>query len=112
MESNGGRSGKGRNSEQGSGKAAVEECRVDPVVEPKRLNQQTAETEREGSDGETTQNPVNAGRRGLGRGAGQPRRNPQKSDPLGQPADRNPVPAGLQGDRNREEDHRERKMDG
>ena len=63
--SNCGGSGKGRNSEQGSSEAAIQEGGVDPVVEPDGLNQQTAETQREGSDGKTAQDPVNTGRRRL-----------------------------------------------
>src|ERR1700736_29901 len=51
VQCNGGRSGQRGNSEQGSGKAAIEEGGVDPVVEPERLNQQTAEAQRESSDG-------------------------------------------------------------
>src|SRR5882757_2622846 len=43
---------------------------------------------------------------------GEPRRNPKKSDALSQPANRDPVAAGFQWDGNRQEDHRQREMDG
>src|SRR5258708_36723544 len=96
MKSNRGRSAQGRNPEQGSGEAAIEEGGVDPVVEREGLNQQTAETQREGRDGETAQDQMNTGPRRLGREDGEPRRNPKKSDALGQQADPGPAPGGFQ----------------
>src|SRR5258707_14623535 len=110
--SNCGRGDESSNAEQGSGEAAIEEGGVDPVEEPEGLNQQTAETQPEGSNSETAQDPVNASRGRLRGGAGEPPRNPDKSEALRQTADRNPRPAGLQWVCDSKKDHRQGQMAG